>query len=173
MKGTNNYDLAVNSFYEDRKIVGMPLLSWDIYSLFLEKLNRASEDLTSLHLLAKNNKWETTWDFKQELVKKDLVIVVTDTRLNIEYSSQNIYKMNGYKSLEVIGNKPNMFQGGGTCKKTTKKIREAIKNNLPFEATVLNYRKDGSTYNCWIQGHPVYNKKGDVVNFIAFEKLVA
>ncbi|MFT5737705.1 MAG: hypothetical protein ACI9SG_002055, partial [Maribacter sp.] len=32
---------------------------------------------------------------------------------------------------------------------------------------------DGSTYNCWINGQPVFNKKGKLINFIAFEREVA
>ena len=66
-----------------------------------------------------------------------------------------------------------MFQGKLTCRETANKIGNAVKNKMAFEATILNYRKDGSTYNCWIKGAPIKDNKGNVVNFIAFEREVA
>jgi hypothetical protein len=43
-------------------------------------------------------------------------------------------------------------------------------NKEPFEKKVLNYKKNGETYQCLIKGYPVFNSKGDVSHFIAFEK---
>jgi len=81
--------------------------------------------------------------------------------------------MNGHTLNEIKGKNPKNFQGEETSKKITATIAKAIKNEEPFEATVVNYRKDGSTYNCWIKGEPIFNKKGKVVNFIAYEREVA
>ena len=81
--------------------------------------------------------------------------------------------MNGYKPEQIIGNKPKMFQGEKTCKKSLSVISSAIKEQRSFETIVTNYRKDGSTYKCWIHGQPVLDNKGKVVNFIAFEREVA
>ena len=66
-----------------------------------------------------------------------------------------------------------MFQGPETSKTVLKEIREAIKLQVPFEKTIQNYRKDGRTYNCQINGVPVFNLKGKLTHFIAFEKEVA
>ncbi len=66
-----------------------------------------------------------------------------------------------------------MFQGPKTSKVVLKEIREAIKLQIPFEKTIQNYRKDGRTYNCQINGAPVFNLKGKLTHFIAFEKEVA
>ncbi|MGB2759075.1 MAG: PAS domain-containing protein, partial [Maribacter stanieri] len=78
-----------------------------------------------------------------------------------------------YHPEEIIGKSPKMFQGNLTSKSTLKIVSDAVKQKNSFEVTVVNYRKDGSTYNCWIQGQPVFDLKGDIVNFIAFEKEVA
>jgi len=81
--------------------------------------------------------------------------------------------MNGYSPKDIVGKKPNMFQGSETCPETTRSIRSAVQNKTPFEAIIINYRKDGSSYKCWIKGEPVFNTSGEVVNFIAYEKEVA
>jgi hypothetical protein len=63
-----------------------------------------------------------------------------------------------------------MFQGQKTSEITSSEIRLAIELKQPFEKTVLNYKKNGDTYLCLIKGFPVFNTKGDVTHFIAFEK---
>ena len=81
--------------------------------------------------------------------------------------------MNGYEAHEVIGNSPKMFQGAKTDLQVSNEIRQSILNKLPFEKVIINYCKDGSTYNCHIKGFPIFNHKGEVTNFIAFEKIAA
>ena len=107
------------------------------------------------------------------MVEKKQVIVVTDAQLNIVHATHNIYGMNGYNTDEILGKKPKMFQGKATCKETTKYIAKAVKAKKSFEAVLVNYRKDGSSYKCWIKGEPIWNNKGKVVNFIAYERKVA
>ena len=65
-----------------------------------------------------------------------------------------------------------MFQGAETDMTERKKIRNAIDQQRQFESTVVNYRKDGSIYRCHIEGYPIFNKKGNLVNFIAIENAV-
>jgi len=87
-------------------------------------------------------------------------------------ATKNMYKMNGYQSGEVIGKTPKMFQGEATSSQSKKEIRTAIDNLVAFETNIVNYKKDGSLYNCHIEGFPVFNKRGRLVNFIAIENEV-
>jgi hypothetical protein len=64
-----------------------------------------------------------------------------------------------------------MFHGEETDLEVSNEIRLAIQNKEPFEKRVLNYKKNGETYQCLIKGYPVFNSKGDVSHFIAFEKV--
>ena len=57
-----------------------------------------------------------------------------------------------------------------TCKTVLEEMREAVKLRIPFEKTIQNYRKDGRVYKCKINALPVFNVKGKVTHFIAFEK---
>lgn len=167
------YDKAANRFHESLDIPNLPLTSWDVYASYFLAICKNSRDIISLDLLAKNNQWAYQNEFGDELLNKQHVIVVTDAELRIVHATENIVNMNGYSPREIIGKKPNMFQGADTCPRTTDKIRSAVKNKRPFEAIVLNYRKDGSAYKCWIKGEPIFNRSGEVVNFIAYEKEVA
>lgn len=167
------YEEAVNNFYRDKMIPNYPICSMDIFAEYFGKLSKNLQDVSALTNLAAKEKWQEEMVFAREIMDKEHTIVVTDTQLNIVYASQNMWHMNGYMPEEVLGKKPKMFQGEKTCRETTKQISLAIKNKEPFEVVLLNYTKEGAQYNCWIKGAPVFNKKGNLVNFIAFEKEVA
>jgi hypothetical protein len=62
-----------------------------------------------------------------------------------------------------------MFQGHSSNVLTSSKIRKATQLK-PFEQTVVNYNKNGEIYICLIKGF-VFNIKGKLSHFIAFEKV--
>ncbi|NAS31144.1 PAS domain-containing protein [Flavobacteriaceae bacterium R38] len=161
------YDKAASMFYKTLSISEAPLLSWDIYSQHFFRISKCSNDAHYFNNLSKN--WKQQWDFNEELFQKDRVVILTDAVLNIVYSSYNITGLNGYTLEEIKGKSPKMFQGKDTCKKTSDYIRKAIQKEESFQAKILNYKKNGSTYLCDIEGHPIHNKKGELINFIAFE----
>jgi hypothetical protein len=79
-------------------------------------------------------------------------------------------KMNGYVEAEVLGKNPKIFQGNATDLTVSSEIRTAISLQQPFEKTVMNYKKNGDVYACLIKGFPVFNTKGQLSHYIAFEK---
>lgn len=173
MKEIKEYDIAAKTFYAKQHVNSLPLGSWDLFSSRYNRLCHGLDEINILKNLAISKKWIDHSFFEREILKKDSIVVVTDSQLNIVHASETIFDMNGYHPEEIIGKKPKIFQGKDTCKKTASAIRSAIEREEPFEVTILNYRKDGSTYNCWIKGLPIHNAKGKLVNFIAFEREVA
>ncbi|NRS88660.1 PAS domain S-box-containing protein [Flavobacterium sp. 7E] len=164
-----DYDNGVAKFNEALKINSNPVFSWDFYSDAFMQLKSRNVDTKKIKELALASKWVNVhWDIKNALSEE--VIVVTDASLTIVFASQNIAKMNGYKSEEVVGKSPRMFQGAATCQETSNEIKKAIKNGVPFEKKVVNYKKNGDLYYCLIKGFPVFNKKGNLSHFIAFEQ---
>ena len=163
------YDQAAQRFYEQKRVKTIPFMAWDIYSEYLHRYMGLSDDIFQLKKLSK--KWNESWDFNDALASKNQVIVLTDTNLKIVYSSKNMKAMNGYTAEEVAGASPKMFQGAKTCKTTSLAIRNAVDKGIPFEETILNYRKDGSEYLCHIKGFPIHDKQGKLIHFIAFEKV--
>lgn len=167
------YDEAANNFYKNSEIKSFAINSLDFHAHNFENVCKNLNDITALADLAQNQKWQGELPIRSQILKKEHTVVVTDSHLTIVYASQNIYRMNGYRPQEVLGKSPKMFQGKETCENTKKVISKAVKQQQSFEATLINYKKDGSTYKCWIQASPVFNKAGNLVNFIAFEKAVA
>ncbi|WP_010519578.1 PAS domain-containing protein [Croceivirga radicis] len=173
MKEFREYDAAAQRFYETLSLQSIPVVAWDIYSLKYDKVKGGLEELQGIKEIATTNNWTSSFNLPEEILDKEHVVVITDAQLRIVHATKNMKQMNGYDVAEVLGNKPKMFQGPDTCQETSNAIRSAIIEQKPFEATVLNYRKDKSTYKCWIKGLPIFNAEGLLVNFIAFEKEVA
>lgn len=167
------YDKAAYRFYRALQLKCLPLNSWDIYGLYFDTLCGTYEDIVSLQRLSEDNRWSYPATFKDALLKKDQIIIVTDPDLKIVHATHNITLMNGYRPEEILGKQPKLFQGAETSTRTTGEIRKAINNEMPFEAVIRNYRKDGTAYNCWLKAEPIFDTKGELVNFIAYEKEVA
>ncbi|MFH7016073.1 PAS domain-containing protein [Flavobacterium sp. FlaQc-47] len=150
----------------------VPILAWDFHYEYLNELKNIFNDLKKVNKIATQFTWdEKNLDIEQRI--KEEVVVVTDLNLKIVFASNGIRRMTGYREEEVLGKTPKMFQGPTTSKTDLKEIREAIKLQVPFEKIIRNYRKDGRTYQCKINGVPVFNLKGKLTHFIAFEKEVA
>lgn len=169
MGNFNQYDKAAAKHFQNLKIKTVPLISWDFHHILFDGVKEILLDVNKLNKIATKNKWvQNDWDLKAMLTEE--VIIVTDAKLSIVFASHNLVKMNGYLEQEVLGKSPKMFHGEATNLKTSNEIREAIQLKQPFEKTVLNYKKNGETYQCMIKGFPVFNLKGEVSHFIAFEK---
>lgn len=158
----------------DKNFPRLPLISADFYTTRYQGLNEDLRESSKLKSLAKSLDWDFDLErIEDEFLNQNKVIVITNPELRIVHATSNIFQMNGYKASEIIGESPKIFQGEKTSKNTRNKIAKAIKSGKGFDATLINYKKDKSLYKCWITALPVKNQKGEVVNFIAFEKAVA
>ena len=116
---------------------------------------------------------QKTWKEKEDYFKENDVLIVTNRRFEIVFASKNMYEMNGYYPKDVLGKSPKMFQGPLTSAKALDNIKIAVKNQLPFKEIITNYKKDGSLYECEIKAVPKFDAKGNLVNYIAFERIAS
>ena len=169
MNNFRQYEDAIAKYHKCLSIKTLPVFSWDFHHEFLEEIKNSFLDISKLNSIASQNKWiQNSWDLKARL--KEEVIVVTDPKLRIVFASYNMVKMNGYTASEVVGKSPKMFQGQKTDLAVSNEIRNAVLLREPFEKTILNYKKNGDVYACLIKGFPVFNLKGALSHYIAFEK---
>lgn len=98
-------------------------------------------------------------------------VIVTDSNARIQWVNKSFEKISGYTLSEVIGKVPGSFlQGKDTDRGTVNYLRKKIHNAEPFECEILNYNKEGKTYWIKISGQPIFDKKGNVVQFFALEE---
>ncbi|KFF19351.1 PAS domain-containing protein [Flavobacterium hydatis] len=163
------YDAAIAKYHQGMNCNVVPVISWDFHHEFLNDLKTNYTDWQRVNNISKQFNWdESEFDVLERL--KDEVVVITDLELKIVFASNRIVNMTGYTEVEVLGKTPKMFQGPETSSITTNEIRAAIESQEIFEKTLLNYKKNGETYLCTVNAFPVFNLKGKLTHFIAFEK---
>ncbi len=75
----------------------------------------------------------------------------------------------GYTAEEVVGRNCRFLQGEHTDPRTVEKIRESLREEQPLTATVLNYRKDGTTFWNELTISPVRDGAGLVTHFVGVQ----
>ena len=170
MSNLKQYEDAIVNYHSVLRIKSLPIFSSNFHYEFLKEVKESFLDLNSLKEIAHQNKWKLSSDWDISTAVKEEVIIVTDAKLTIIFASRNMVKMNGYSGTEVLGKTPKMFQGEVTDRIVSKEISSAIQLQQAFEKTVLNYKKNGEIYACLIKGYPVFNLKGELSHYIAFEK---
>lgn len=146
----------------------VPIMAWDFHCEHLRELKAILTDVKKVKKISNQFTWNIH-NLEIEERIKDEVVLITDLDLKIVFASNGIRKMTGYREEEVLGKTPKMFQGPATSKAVLKEIKQAIQQQIPFEKIIENYRKDGRTYKCKIKASPVFNLKGELSHFIAFE----
>ncbi|RFM26611.1 PAS domain-containing protein [Deminuibacter soli] len=154
---------------------GMPLLSWDIFMESYQQLINSSKqvrkDLDALERLAGQHKWNQEFEYQPYLLGRLNAIIVTDAQQQIVWTSHNFESLTGYKLKEVLGKRPSLLQGPETSSEIKQHISEQLRQPAILKnIQVVNYRKNGESYLCEFDIHPLFNNTGALVHFIAFER---
>lgn len=96
-------------------------------------------------------------------------IVIIDARAAgrpLVYANQSFYNSTGYTAAEVLGQSLHFLQGPQSDQASVHEVIHALEHQLELQTTVLNYRKDGSTF--WSEVHisPVRDDHNEVTHFI-------
>ncbi|MGL2993081.1 PAS domain-containing protein [Flavobacterium sp. TSSA_36] len=169
MKHITDYENAKAKYFETLDLKATSMISLSFHGEFFGNIRHSFADYKRLNKMLPKN----TTVVSDEVLRCSLlneVIIVTNDKLEIVFASNNLAKMNGYTEKEVLGNSPKMFHGEKTNPETSKNIREKILSKLPFESKVINYKKNGKIYDCLIRSLPIFDAKGKLTHFIAFEK---
>ncbi len=151
-----------------------PLLCWDIYAMHLTEqaisFNRETE-LDVLKHFQKKFKWSL--NIEKIFVEKDFeALVLTDNTQHIQWVNKGFTKMTGYPANYAKGKKPNFLQGKGSSEQTKKRIRKKLDSGKQFKAQIVNYRKNGTPYNCEIEIYPLKDNDNNTTHLLAFERAV-
>ncbi|HEY9663346.1 MAG TPA: PAS domain-containing protein, partial [Allocoleopsis sp.] len=99
-------------------------------------------------------------------------VVITDPNQSdnpVIFVNNAFTVLTGYDSSEVIGKNCRFLQGAETDVTTIQQIREAIYHLRPITCTLLNYRKDGSSFWNQLTINPVFDQQGKLINFLGLQ----
>lgn len=97
-------------------------------------------------------------------------LVLTRADQHIVWVNDGFQEMTGYSKSFAIGKRPGFLQGAQTSENTKQEIHEQLKTDHTFTGSILNYRKNGETYQCQIKIVPIYDSNNVLKNFLALER---
>ncbi|MCC9167540.1 PAS domain S-box protein [Pontibacter harenae] len=172
-----NVTLKFNSFFHEAVEAGKTM-SFELYvdeiKKWLEARVYPSEEGLSVYL---HDKTVEVY-IKEELEKLSLIAsktssgaMITDAGGRVEWINEGFTKITGYTLAETVGKKPGaLLQGAETDQEEVQRIREKLREGVPFNALLLNYKKTGEAFWVSMDISPVYNASGVLTHFIAIQK---
>jgi len=87
----------------------------------------------------------------------------------IVFASDGFCNFTGYAVSEIEGRNCRFLQGPGTEKADVDKIRSAIKSEKEESVNLLNYKKDGTSFNNEFFLSPLYEEDGKLAYYIGVQ----
>ena len=97
-------------------------------------------------------------------------VVITDTEGIIEYVNPHFCMVTGYRSEEVIGQKPSLLKSGHHPDELYADLWKTIRAGREWRGEFRNKRKNGSLYWDLCSIAPIRNEAGEITNFIAIKE---
>ncbi|GAC1320692.1 MAG: hypothetical protein NVSMB25_13450 [Thermoleophilaceae bacterium] len=91
----------------------------------------------------------------------------------IVYVNAGFERITGYSSPEVIGLSCNILRGEGSDPRATADIAGALREGRECRTTILNYRKDGTTFWNEIHLSPVFGDGAEIISYIGIQNDVS
>ncbi|MFM2265341.1 MAG: hypothetical protein RLZ77_761 [Bacteroidota bacterium] len=183
----NNYTDVIFHALEDQelqyRVYILGFISID-KSPFYEKLQSKHETIFSLFtqqfqsLISNRIKSKKISESEIELKKLSLIatktkngVIIANQFGEIEWVNESFSKTTGYTLDEVIGKKPKDFlQRTVPGDPAQQQLSTALQKKETIEVQIVNYTKDGNPYTNLLEIIPVFDEKGNHINFISLQK---
>ena len=97
----------------------------------------------------------------------DESIIITDRDGTIQYVNRAFEKNTLYSKEEVIGKNPRILKSGKHNAAFYRNLWETITMGRTWSSRMTNKRKDGVLYTVDVIIHPVFDKRGEIVNYVS------
>ena len=97
-------------------------------------------------------------------------VVITDIDGNIQYVNPFFEKITGYTKEEAIGKTPRVLKSGKHSESFYKNLWDTITSGKVWAGDFVNKRKDGTFYEEEATISPVFDKNGEIVNYVAVKR---
>ncbi|MHB8580147.1 MAG: PAS domain S-box protein, partial [Ignavibacteriaceae bacterium] len=97
-------------------------------------------------------------------------VIITNLKGEIEYVNSKTLEVTGYKSSEVLGKNPRMFQSGEKTKEEYAELWNTILSGKEWNGELHDKKKNGELYWENASISPIKNEKGEITNFIAIKE---
>ncbi len=107
--------------------------------------------------------------FKKAVENSDNIVVVTDKDQKITYINESFIKATGYSKNEILGNTPSILKSGLQSESFYKKLNDTIYSGEKWNGEFINVDKNGRRRYEKASITPIFDNKGEIVNFLAIK----
>ena len=148
-----------------------------LFSIFIRQV----ESFVRNMLISKENRNQLQQIKASELELKKLSliatkaksgVVITDAFGRVEWVNEAFEKTSGYTLPEILGRKPKDFlrSHDPVNADARNKLKEFLSRKENVETVLVNYDKSGKKYYNQLEITPVFDEKGQHINFISLQK---
>jgi phosphoserine phosphatase RsbU/P len=94
-------------------------------------------------------------------------VVITDPHGVIVYVNPAFEKTTGYDRAEILGKNPNVLQSGRHDREFYQNLWKTISNGRPWQASIINKKKNGELYWCEQTITPMKDQKESITNYVS------
>jgi len=98
------------------------------------------------------------------------IIIITNPEGEIQYVNPAFESTTGYRREEALGRKPNFLKSGEHDEDFYRQLWTTITSGQRWHGHFINKKKDGTLYEEEATITPVFDEKGDIVNFVAVKR---
>lgn len=93
-------------------------------------------------------------------------IIITDKNTNITDVNKAFERITGYNKEEVVSQKTNILKSSIHTKQFYESMWEKLSKKGFWEGEIVNINKNGENFNEWLTIDTIYDKNGEVSNYI-------
>jgi PAS domain S-box-containing protein len=142
----------------------------EIISKNVRHLDENAQIITVKDITGEKNIREEKLKLLRAVEQSTSIIMITDPQGLIEYVNPRFTKVTGYKADEVIGRNPDFLKSGLMPQASYKEMWETISSGREWQGVFPNKKKNGEIYWEAATISPVYNSKGNLVNYMAIKE---
>lgn len=160
----------LNYFLFEHRLASGEVRNVEVYSTPIE-INGENLLFSNIHDVTQRRKAEAENRRLINAVEQSYnAVIITDTNGNIEYVNKRFTELTQYNLKEVIGENPRIVKSGEHDQSYYKELWDTITSGNIWSGELINKRKDGSLYweNATIS--PIFNVKGEIINFLAIKE---
>ena len=103
--------------------------------------------------------------------KNTAAVIICDNQGRIEWINQSFTEITEYTLDEVIGKQiKDVLEGPETDQKTVRYLADQMKNGLPFNCDIINYKKSKTKYWSNVQGRSLNDENGNVLKYFTIQQ---
>ncbi len=145
---------------------------------YTDKNAFTQKDVSLLELVAStiSQVIQKTKDFEkinllnQALVQSSAIILITNTKGEIEYVNPSFTKITGYQPKEILGKNPSFIGVKNRNKRASINLWKTIVNGKSWKGELTNIKKNGTQYTVMATIAPVKNNTEEVTHYIAVQE---